>query len=219
MFGEHEPEQEESEMDEEQKHANWVENCPYLYDHIVVHKLKHPLMTVQWIPDPIVSSNPSRCLYRLVGGTAITDSSNNYLNVYSVDLPKAKFYVDLAKPPVPNPENAKAKTHSVKLEKRFKHQGEVNKCAYMPQDPNVIATKTNEGLINLYKLDAPSDSGPFKQLHGLQVTGFPLHWNPITSGEVLSSGIDGKIAIWNHLDSEPTQRIDLLKCAVNVTER
>lgn len=210
----------EDEMDEEKKHENWVANRAYLYDHLIVHSLSAPTSSVQWLPkvDDMMVNKKNY----LVTGTA--DSENpqkNFIAVYSVQLPKFKPTVDVAeeaRAPA-KPEEPVEKKHSVKLEKKLPHQGEVNRLAYMPQESEIIATKTDQGTVNLYRLDASDSSGPFSVLKGLSAAGFGLNWSTKDAGHLVSSGADGKIAIWDALQNaeQPVVHVKEYTTSVNVS--
>ena len=211
----------EDEMDEEKKHQNWVANRAYLYDHLIVHSLSAPTSSVQWLPK-VDDMTVNKKNY-LVTGTA--DSENpqkNFIAVYSVQLPKFKPTLDVAEEAraPPKPEEPAEKKHTVKLEKKLPHQGEVNRLAYMPQESEIIATKTDQGTVNLYRLDASDDSGPFSVLKGLTAAGFGLNWSNKDAGHLVSSGADGKIAIWDALQNaeQPVVHVKEYSTSVNVSE-
>lgn len=198
------PEEEEEEMDEEdmdpeQKYKLWMDNRMYMYDHLVVQKLSHPTLSIQWLPEKVESKSPVDSTHRLILGTFNQEEgASNSLKVYHVDLPKFKGFVDLAEDVSNIQGNEKGLSRqSIRLEKEFPHEGEVNRVQYMPQDPNVIATKANNGQINLYKADAESGCGPFAKLSGLECEGFPLNWSPLTKGIIASGGIDGRLGVWS----------------------
>lgn len=209
----------EDEMDEEKKHQNWVANRAYLYDHLIVHSLSAPTSSVQWLPK-IDDMTVNKKNY-LVTGTA--DSENpqkNFIAVYSVQLPKFKPTIDVANEAraPPKEDDAVEKRHSVKLEKKLPHQGEVNRLAYMPQESDIIATKTDQGTVNLFRLDSSEGTGPFSVLKGLTAAGFGLSWSTKDAGHLVSSGADGKIAIWDALKSpeQPVIHIKEYTTSVNV---
>jgi histone-binding protein RBBP4 len=210
----------EEEMDEEQKHKNWVQNRAFLYDHLLVHTLSAPTSTVQWLPRS-EDAGANKKNY-LVTGTTNTDKPNkNYIALYSVQLPKYKPTLDVAEearaPPKDQPTD---KRHTIKLEKKLAHTGDVNRLAYMPQDSDIIATRTDHGEVNLYKLDSTEAAGPFSVLKGLTASGFALNWSPKETGLLVSSGADGRIAVWdalNHPDT-PTSVIEQYQVSVNVSQ-
>lgn len=74
---------------------------------------------------------------------------------------------------------------NVEIEKKILHEGEVIKTRYMPQDPNIIATKTCSGEIHLFNInlsyngDKPS---PEQRLLGHSKRGTGLDWNENRKG-------------------------------------
>jgi histone-binding protein RBBP4 len=208
----------EEDMDDDQKYKNWMENMPYLYDHLLVHKMEHPTLSIQWLPDSIESENMVSIKDKLVAGTFHEDDQQNYLNIYSVILPKFKGFVDLDNIP---PQNSNSKLengkHSIKLDRQFLHDGEVNRTQYMPKNSKVIATKSNEGLVNIYKIDQPAFTGPLQKLTGLSSTGFALNWSWINEDRIVSSGTDGIVGLWTSLERPEVQIYHFCKSAVNVS--
>lgn len=207
----------EDEMDEEKKHENWVANRAYLYDHLIVHSMSTPTSSVQWLPK-VDDMTVDRKHYLVTGTVDAENPQNNYLAVYSVQLPKFKPTLDVdneARAP-PKPDGAVEKKHSVKLEKKLAHPGEVNRLAYMPQDSDIVATKTDSGAVNLYRLDASEASGPFAVLQGLTAAGFGLNWSQQQSGQIVSSGADGKVAVWDALNNPQTPLVHIKEYTTSV---
>lgn len=78
------------------------------------------------------------------------------------------------------------------------HDGCVNRARYLPQCPNVIATKSSTGDVLLFDYtrhpSKPDQSGrcrPDLVLKGHSAEGFGLSWNVQQAGLLLSSGVDG----------------------------
>lgn len=211
----------EEDMDDEQKYKNWMDNMPFLYDHLLVHKVDHPTLSIQWLPDTVDSENLVNVKDKLVAGTFFEDGQQNYLNIYSVILPKFKGFIDLDNIPPQQNGNSKelGKKHSIKLDRQFLHEGEVNRTQYMPKNSKVLATKSNEGLVNIYRLDQQALTGPVQKLQGLTSTGFALNWSWTSPDRVISSGTDGIVGLWNSLEKPQMQAFDFCKSAVNVAHR
>lgn len=207
----------EEDMDDEQKYKNWLANRPFLYDHLIVHKVDHPTLSIQWLPDSIESDNMINVKNKLVAGTFFQEGEQNYLNVYNVILPKFKGFVDLGAmtQPQANSDDKVIKS-SIKLDKRFLHEGEVNRTQYMPKNSNILATKSNEGHLNIFHLDKPTMTGPVEKLTGLDSTGFAMNWSTRSEGRIISSGTDGIVGLWNYGVSAHATTIDYCKSAVNV---
>lgn len=213
---EDEEDMDEDQMDPEQKYQLWMDNRVYMYDHLIVHKLNHPSLSIQWLPGQIEGVHPTNYANRLVLGTFNeSEGAKNFLKLYSVDLPKLKPFIDLAgRLPSFDANSTGAKRCSIKLLKEFSHEGEVNKVQYMPQDSNVIATKTNDGNVNIYSVDKENNSGPVSKLQGVDSEGFPLVWNPLVSGQIATSGVNGHIGLWDLQKDSPTV-VNAFESAVN----
>lgn len=208
----------EEEMDEEQKHKNWLSNRQFLYDHMITHKMETQTLALQWLPDKHDSENMVDYKFKLLVGTNCEeDSGSNYLGVLSVELPKFKSLIDLAEihHDKPDPMKPLVNRHSVRILRKYPHNGEVSKIGYMPQNPNIVATKTNYGDLNLYHLDKPDSSGLCNALTGLSSDGFALDWDTTKSGQLASSGLDGVIGIWDSNHPGPGRLINNYKIAIN----
>jgi len=203
---------EEHETQELAKIANeeykiWKKNSPFLYDLVFTHALEWPTLTTQWFPDQEMSSDKSYTTQRILIGTHTSDNEPNYLQIVNVRLPN------------PNSEELgldKFDEQSGEIgsysdtQPRFKiiqsipHVGEVNRARYMPQNPDLIATKTITGDVYVFDRtkhpsDPPKDNvcKPDITLRGHSKEGFGLDWNPIKSGEVLSASEDETICHWD----------------------
>jgi histone-binding protein RBBP4 len=74
---------------------------------------------------------------------------------------------------------------NVEIEKRILHDGEVIKTRYMPQDPNIIATKTNNGEVHLFNINLSYNgdkTSPELRLKGHNKKGLGLDWNTLRKG-------------------------------------
>lgn len=83
----------------------------------------------------------------------------------------------------------------------------------MPQDPNIIATKTSSGEIHLFNINLSymdDKPDPELRLQGHSKKGAGLDWNENRKGQLLSGAQDGKICIWN-TDSEGSTGDSFLK--------
>lgn len=72
----------------------------------------------------------------------------------------------------------------------------------MPQEPAVVASMTNSGVINLYDVpeicqeEFKADTRLKSKLTGLAAESFALHWNPTKKG-LLTSCAEKLIAVWD----------------------
>jgi len=197
--------QEEEQVNEEYK--VWKKNTPFLYDMVVVHALEWPTLTVDWLPTKSEGSSEGYSLHQLLIGTHTSDSEENYLMVLDCELPNEDTEIDAREY-----DDSAGKTTGgfggknvkMSISKRIGHKGEVNRARHCPQAPNMIATKTVSGIVNVYDLDkhdaVPSSSkpaAPEMELHGHTKEGYGLSWNRNKSGWLLSGADDQKVCLWD----------------------
>jgi len=83
------------------------------------------------------------------------------------------------------------------------HDGEVNKARYMPQKPNIIATKSPSGdclIFDYTKHGSTTDDPicrPQLRLTGHRKEGYGLSWSPLKEGYLASGAEDKVICIWD----------------------
>jgi histone-binding protein RBBP4 len=119
-----------------------------------------------------------------------------------------------------------AKDNESKIEKaiRINHDGEVNRARYMPNKPNIIATKTTKGEIHIFDKfkhpSNPTDSTvrPELKLIGHEQEGYGLSWSTLQGGLVLSGSNDKKVCIWDINKTPNGTSIQPLKQYLHHTE-
>ncbi|KAF9013610.1 histone acetyltransferase type B subunit 2 [Hymenopellis radicata] len=187
-------------------------NAPYLYDMVITHALDWPSLTCQWFPDKESPSNKPYSIHRLLLGTHTSGQAQDYLQIATVSIPKRDGSTGSDKmdradyddergelgghtiPPAPR----------ITVIQRINHPGEVNRARYMPQNPNLIATKTTNGDVLVFDRtkhsSEPDKSGmpkPDIRLTGQSGDGFGLAWNPLTEGNVLGASDDMTVCLWD----------------------
>lgn len=91
----------------------------------------------------------------------------------------------------------------VQVTQWINHDGEVNKARYMPQNPSLIATKTNSSEVFIFDcskhpLRSESKScNPDIRLKGHADEGYGLSWSPLKEGYLLSGSNDSKVCLWD----------------------
>lgn len=85
--------------------------------------------------------------------------------------------------------------------KKYKHEGEVNRARYLPQDPSIVATASNSGTVYLYKLDgsdASEEEGSYyEKLEHHTQNGYGVSWNKAVTGSLLTGSDDATVALWD----------------------
>jgi len=91
----------------------------------------------------------------------------------------------------------------IEIETKILHKGEVNRARFMPQQHNIIASKTVEGEVHIFDYTKhptkPKDDNvkPNLKLTGHKGEGYGLSWNRKKQGYLLSGSHDSKICIWD----------------------
>lgn len=179
----------------------WKKNSPFLYDTVVTHALEWPSLTMEWLPDIERPVDKNYTIQRLLLGTHTADSEQNYLQIASVHLPTEVLgEVDEEGRESGGYGGAECR---FQIQQKINHEGEVNRARYMPQNPNLIATKTVSGDVLLFDrtkhTSMPKDNvcSPDLRLVGHTREGYGLSWNPLRQGLVLSASEDETICLWD----------------------
>ncbi|KAI9358326.1 WD40-repeat-containing domain protein [Zopfochytrium polystomum] len=184
----------------------WKKNSPFLYDLVVTHAFEWPSLTVQWLPDIERPEDKDYTLQRMILGTHTSDGEQNYLQIASVQLPRddvehdAKNYDE---------ERGEAGGHGgaackINITQRINHEGEVNRARYMPQNPNIIATRTSFGPVFVFDRtrhpNNPKADGkcvPEITLNGHSKEGYGMSWHPTNEGLIVTGSEDTTICMWD----------------------
>ncbi|KIJ53655.1 hypothetical protein M422DRAFT_58500 [Sphaerobolus stellatus SS14] len=184
-------------------------NAPYLYDVVITHALQWPTLTCQWFPDRSEDNNSDKpyTTHRMLLGTHTSGQAQDYLQIATVHLPKREE-VSLDRADYDD-ERGELGGHNVtgpriQITQRINHDGEVNRARYMPQNVDLIATKTVSGQIYVFDRtkhsDEPEKSGickPDLKLTGQTKEGFGLAWNPNKAGMILGASEDMTVCQWD----------------------
>jgi len=119
-----------------EEHKIWKKNVHYLYDFVLAHSLEWPSLTCQWLPDVEKPDEQDYSIHKVILGTHTSDEPNRLI-IASMQLPTEDIDI----------ERKRSKTfvlnfQKVKTEVEINHEGEVNRARYMPQNSNIIGTKT-----------------------------------------------------------------------------
>ncbi|CAE6442246.1 unnamed protein product [Rhizoctonia solani] len=210
-------EEEDAEMDGEnankivnEEYKIWKKNAPYLYDTLITHALDWPTLTCEWFPDTECPLDKPYSISRLLLGTHTSRQSKDYLQIATVHIPKrvSPTSDSLSRE---NYDEDTGELHTtsggpaprIQVTQRMLHDGEVNRARYMPQNPNILATKSVSGRVFIYdrtKHPSEPDSDamrPDVTLVGQTMEGYGLGWSKCWEGHVLSSGEDTTVCHWD----------------------
>ncbi|KAI9152510.1 Histone acetyltransferase type B subunit 2 [Blastocladiella emersonii ATCC 22665] len=185
----------------------WKKNSPFLYDLIVTHALEWPTLTTQWFPDVEVPEGKDYVVHRLLIGTHTSDNDQNYLQIATVQLPRADIAADSR---VYDEDRGELGGYGganckITIQQRIPHDGEINRARYMPQKIDVIATKSVSGEVFLFdRTKFPLQPNPNNlactptlRLRGHTAEGYGLSWSPVKAGQLLSGAEDTLICHWD----------------------
>lgn len=154
-------------------------NAPYLYDVVITHALDWPSLTCQWFPDkeqcvfihpPILylydtppPRNPSKSYttHRLLLGTHTSGQAQDHLQIATIHIPKRDSGAggsgaDKLDRADYDDERGELGGHTIppapriQIIQKINHAGEVNRARYMPQNPDLIATKAVTGEVLIF---------------------------------------------------------------------
>ncbi|VDQ16294.1 unnamed protein product [Trichobilharzia regenti] len=198
----------------------WKRNTPFLYDMLMSHCLEWPSLTAQWLPS-VEKTGRDYSVHRLILGTHTSDEQNHLL-IVTVHLPNDQAEFDASAYDSQRGDFGGFYFPSGKLEISMKinHEGEVNRARFMPQNSDIIATKTPSGdvLIFNYPSHPPKSSldrgcQPDLRLKGHQKEGYGLSWNVSLSGHLLSASDDQTICLWD-INAAPLDGCNLNAMAI-----
>jgi len=171
----------------------------------LTHALEWPSLTVQWFPEKKVSESKEFSVQRLLIGTHTAESESNHLMIAEVKLPLEDTDIDVRKYDDQKGEigGFGAVPGKVEIIQWINHEGEVNRARYMPQNPELLATKTISSDVYLFDRtkhpSKPSDEKckPEMVLTGHTKEGYGLSWNLKNEGQLLSSSDDMTVCLWD----------------------
>jgi len=218
-----EVEQMEEPMDLEEAQSSenfytWKKNSPLLYDSVLTADLEWPSQTVQWFPDK--TKLPDKpCGHRLLLGSDTSSSEQEYVKIGHVALPSPEDAATLRRKASEELQQLgpmaadldqdiggysdSSREWNYKTTMRINHEGPVHRARYMPQNPTVMATKSDRASTSVFYLPkhpsepTNSECKPDLLLTGHEDGGFGLSWSTFDTGKLASGGSDGRICIWN----------------------
>lgn len=212
------------------EYNSWLTNVPYLYSSVTKSQLEWPSYTCQWLPrvtDLDNDHDENHEIHPLLIGTSNNKSNiNNYLIVQHCYLPKSSTYPDGEGSVV---EALAAEDHKCEEFLKIPHEGPVYRARYMPNKPDIVATKSDFSQVLIFDLaenlmpsgkESANKCKPSKRLTGHRMGGFALSWNKNDLGHLLSGSKDGSICCYdvNSNSSDAISTFDRHLSAVNDIE-
>jgi len=186
----------------------WKKNTPFLYDIVLTHALEWPSLTVQWLPDKVVPPGKDYSVQRLILGTHTSDNEQNHLMIGEVRLPLEDTEID-ARKYASTEEKGEAGgfggvSGKVEIVMKINHPKEVNRARYMPQNPDLIATKSATAEVLVFDRtqhpSKPPKNGqvnPQLRLVGHKKEGYGLNWSTHNKGHIISGSDDNLVCLWD----------------------
>ncbi|KAH8922081.1 WD40 repeat-like protein [Atractiella rhizophila] len=196
----------------------WKKNASSLYDFLVTHALEWPSLTVEWFPDVEIGATTTS--HRLLVGTNTSGQEPNYLQIYRLNMERsdadgAEMGFEEYDPEKQELSGTNSQPNKLRLLQSIPHPTEVNRARYMPQNPDLIATKT--AALDTLRADVliydrtkhPSQPPPEglsgggigaqMRLKGHTREGYGLAWNATSAGEghLISGGEDATVVHWD----------------------
>ena len=148
--------------------------------------------------------------HRLLLGTHTSNQGPNYVQIATANVPEFKepslADADADAGDVGSHGSAR-QTFQFGIVQQINHDGEVNKARYQPQNPNLIATRCNDGRVLVFDRtkheSKPRPDGvckPELELCGHTREGFALSWCATDQGRIATGGEDAKVMVWSVRD-------------------
>lgn len=201
----------QKELSIQEEYQLWRKNCPVMYEFVSETALTWPSLTVQWLPDQEITSTGIN--QRLILGTHTSGEDTDYLKIASTQLPKSLLEIKSEKDnededtadvnPVEQKQGVNAR---LKVTKKYKHESEVNRARYMPQDPNFISTISGSGKVYVYNTGLETKEAPLVLNHHTE-NGYGVSWNRFVKGHLLTSSDDKTVALWDISKPDAPQHV------------
>jgi len=192
----------------------------------MTHALEWPSLTCQWLPT--VKKNvhsPTVQEHSLLLGTHTT-GEQNYLMVASCHLPKEDAVIDYRTTPEAQEDQANkaaklydeekgevggygtanAQMGKIEIRMKIRHDGEVNRARYMPQNHFFVASRGPSSPVYVWDLakhpSFPTDEDdntilPQITCQGHSKEGYALAWSPLKEGWLASGSEDTTVCLWD----------------------
>jgi histone-binding protein RBBP4 len=193
----------------------------------MTHALEWPSLTCQWLPT-VKNAGEKASEHSLLLGTHTT-GEQNYLMVASCNLPKDDAVIETNKENDDAKQNtatdaaaaaapaydeerkevggfghAASNVGKIEIRMKVKHQGEVNRARYMPQNHFFVATRGPEKEVYVFDLSKhpsfPEEGSVFSPqvvCCGHSKEGYGMAWSNLKEGHLLSGAGDNQLCLWD----------------------
>jgi len=213
----------------------WKKNTPYLYDFVMTHSLEWPSLSCQWFPT-VKNAGENAVEHSLLLGTHTTGEQNYLMlasvnlpkgdavldnrnsNGSSAAASASAATSDSKPTTTPAAEydeekkelggfgHANSTVGKIEVRMKVKHEGEVNRARYMPQNQFIVATRGPNPEVYIWDLSkhpsfpSETDSSPFCPQGvciGHSSEGYGMCWSPHTEGNLATVSEDKTIHLWD----------------------
>lgn len=198
-----EGEEEQRELSVQEEYQLWRKNCPYMYDFVSETALTWPSLTIQWLPDELNKEGPIP--QRLLLGTHTSGEDIDYLKIASTELPRSLLPDTLRTKDAEDEVKQQTVNARLKITKKFKHDGEINRARYYPFNPSQVATINGKGDVFLYDTNNKEAAPILLKQH--TDNGYGLSWSPLVANQLLTASDDSTIVLWDASKTDKPQYI------------
>ena len=206
----------------------WKKNTPFLYEYVMTHSLEWPSLTCQWLPHKRSLGTEAEEHSLLIG--THTTGEQNYLMVATCALPLDDDVVEDPKEAAATSSTAAAASGTrkpapqydeekkdvggfghanntvgkIEIKMKIKHEGEVNRARYMPQNHFVVASRGPNAPVYIWDLtkhpSKPEDNSPFSPQGvciGHTEEGYGMVWSTHQEGYLCTASADKTVKVWD----------------------
>lgn len=197
-------ETQEKPLSVDEEYDLWKSNVPLMYDFVSETRLTWPSLTVQWLPTPVQEPEGGFIKQELIIGTHTSGEEENYLKFAEINLPKEILNNEDPQEEAGEDDEVSAPVprSNIKITAKYKHEEEITRARYMPQNPGTVATINGQGTVFIYS----RSEGLQSTLKFHEENGYALSFSPLVEGLLLSGSDDHTVALWDVNGSSDSTR-------------
>ncbi|CAI1940244.1 hypothetical protein SEUBUCD646_0E00280 [Saccharomyces eubayanus] len=197
-------ETQEKPLSVDEEYDLWKSNVPLMYDFVSETRLTWPSLTVQWLPTPVQEPEMGFIKQELIIGTHTSGEEENYLKFAEINLPEEILNNEDPQEEAEEDDEASvpAPRSNIKIITKYKHEEEITRARYMPQNPDTVATINGQGTVFIYS----RSEGLQSTLKFHKDNGYALSFSPLVKGQLLSGSDDHTVALWDVNGSSDSTR-------------